>query len=122
MSIMNRLSRIFSILLILAAFTWYTGHAQGTGEDPIGFKGGYKALSRLCETNRDRAARLLVNDYSMGYFVSLEIPAGTDTITGITYLTATSPELAQEITWALKETNGKWMKRDKARKLLVPIF
>ncbi len=122
MSIMNRLSRIFSIFLILAAVTWCTGYAQGTGEDPIGFKGGYKALSRLCETNLDRAARLLVNDYSRGYFVSLEIPAGTDTTMGITFLTATSPELAREIAWALKETNGKWMKRDKARKLLIPIF
>jgi len=119
---MNRLPRIVSILLILAAVTGYTGHAQSTGEDPIGFKGGYKALSRLCETNLDGAARLLVNDYSRGYFVSLQIPAGTDTITDITFLTATSPELAREIAWALKETNGKWMKRDKARKLLIPIF
>jgi len=122
MSIMNRLSRIFSVLLLLAAVTGYAGHAQGTGEDPIGFKGGYKALSRLCETNLDGAARLLVNDYSRGYFVSLQIPAGTDTITDITFLTATSPQLAREIAWALKETNGKWMKRDKARKLLIPIF
>src|SRR5258708_7368699 len=122
MSIMNRLSRIFSVLLILAAVTGYAGHVQGTGEDPIGFKGGYKALSRLCETNLDGAARLLVNDYSRGYFVSLQIPAGTDTITDITFLTATSLELAREIALALKETNGKWMKRDKARKLLIPIF
>src|SRR6201986_1208018 len=97
MSIMNRLSRIFSILLILAAFTWYTGHASGTGEDPIRFKGGYKALSRLCETNLDGAARLLVNDYSRGYFVSLQIPSGADTITDIIFLTATSPDLAREI-------------------------
>jgi hypothetical protein len=122
MSIMNRLSRIFSIILILAAVTGYAGHAQGTGEDPIGFKGGYKALSRLCETNLDGAARLLANDYSRGYFVSLQIPAGIDTITDITFLTAASPELAREIAWALKETNGKWLKRDKTRKLLIPIF
>lgn len=106
----------------MASVTGYTGHAQGTGEDPIGFKGGYKALSRLCETNLDGAARLLVNDYSRGYFVSLQIPAGADTITDISFLTATSPELAREIAWALKGTNGKWMKRDKARKLLIPIF
>jgi len=119
---MNKLSRIFGILLILASVTGYTGHAQGTGEDPIGFKGGYKALSRLCETNLDGAARLLVNDYSRGYFVSLEIPAGADTIAGIAFLTATSPELAREIASALKGTNGKWLKRDKARKLLIPIF
>jgi hypothetical protein len=63
-----------------------------------------------------------VNDYSRGYFVSLQIPAGTDTITDVTFLTGTSPELAREIAQALKETNGKWMKRDKARKLLIPIF
>src|SRR6201985_1351871 len=121
MSIVNRPSRIFSILL-LATVTAFAGRAQGTGEDPIGFQGGYKALSRLCETNLDGAARLLVNDYSRGYFVSLEIPAGTDTITDIIFLTATSPELAREIAWALKGTNGKWLKRTKARKLLIPIF
>jgi hypothetical protein len=122
MSTTLRLSRLFSILAIFTAVTGYTGHAQGTGEDPIGFKGGYKALSRLCETNLDRAARLLVNDYSRGYFVSLEIPTGADTINDISFLTATSPELVREISWALKETNGKWMKKDKARKLLIPIF
>ena len=119
---MNRLSRIFCILLILAALIGYDGHAQRTGEDPIGFKGGYKALSRLCETNLAGASRLLVNDYSRGYFVSLEVPAGTDTIAGITFLTATSPQLAREIAEALKETNGMWEKRDKVRKLLIPIF
>ena len=119
---MNRQSRIFSIVLIFASVTGYAGHAQGTGEDPIGFKGGYKALSRLCETNLDGAARLLANDYSRGYFVSLEIPAGTDTVTDITFLTATSPQLSREIAWALKGTNGNWIKRDKARKLLIPIF
>lgn len=119
---MNRLFRIFNTLLLFTAVTGFAGHAQGTAEDPIGFKGGYKALSRLCETNLDEAARLLVNDYSRGYFVSLEIPSGADTITDITFLTATSPELARKITWALKETDGKWMKRDKVRKLLIPIF
>src|ERR1700733_4223382 len=110
-------TRILSIVLFwVAVSTGFSGLAQSASEDPIGFKGGYKALSRLCETNLDRAARLLVNDYSRGYFVSLEIPAGTDTTMDITFLTATSPELAREIAWALKETNGKWMKRDKARK------
>ena len=118
---MNGSYRIFSILLLVVV-TSIAGRAQGTGEDPIGFKGGYKALSRLCETNLDGAARLLVNDYSRGYFVSLAIPAGADTITNITFLTATSPELAREIAWALKGTNGKWLKRDNARKLLIPIF
>src|SRR6201996_5491939 len=121
MSISNRPSRIFSILL-LATVTAFAGRAQSTGEDPIGFKGGYKALSRLCETNLDGAAHLLVNDYSRGYFVSMEIPTNADTVTNISFLTATSPELAREIALALKGTNGKWMKRDKARKLLIPIF
>src|SRR6202000_928149 len=73
-------------------------------------------------TNLDAAAHLLVNDYSRGYFVSLEIPAGVDTVTNISFLTATPPQLAQEITRALKGTNGQWMKRDKVRKLLIPIF
>jgi hypothetical protein len=121
MNTMNGLRSIFSIL-VLAAVTTLTGRAQGTGEDPIGFKGGYKALSRLCETNLDGAARLLENDYSRGYFVSLEIHSDADTVTNISFLTATSPQMAREITLALKGTNGKWMKRDKARKLLIPIF
>jgi hypothetical protein len=113
--------RIISMLL-LATVTSFAGRTQGPSEDPIGFKGGYKALSRLCETNLDGAARLLVNDYSRGYFVSLAIPAGADTITNITFLTATPPDLAREIASALRGTNGNWMKRDKARKLLIPIF
>ena len=121
MNTMNGLPSIFSMLL-LAAVTSLAGRAQGPGEDPIGFKGGYKALSRLCETNLDGAARLLEDDYSRGYFASLEIPADADTVTNIGFLTATSPQLAREITLALKGTNGKWMKRDKGRKLLIPIF
>ena len=115
------LHRILSGLLLVAV-TSFAGLAQGTGEDPIGFKGGYKALSRLCETNLDGAARLLENDYSRGYFASLEIPADADTVTNISFLTATSPQLVHEITLALRGTNGKWMKRDKVRKLLIPIF
>jgi hypothetical protein len=39
-----------------------------------------------------------------------------------TRLTATPPEMAQQIAWALKGTNGQWMKRDRDRKLLIPIF
>ena len=120
MSIINE-SRILGALVFLLA-TGYTGRAQSAGEDPIGFKGGYKALSRLCETNLDGAARLLANDYSRGYFVALGIPAGADTVTDIAFLTATPPEMARQITWALKGTNGQWMKRDRDRKLLVPIF
>ena len=123
MGIINRRSGIFSVLLfLLAATTGYAGRAQSAGEDPIGFKGGYKALSRLCETNLGDAARLLANDYSRGYFVSLAIPAGADTVTDISFLTATPPGMARQIGWALKETNGQWMKRDRDRKLLIPIF
>jgi hypothetical protein len=122
MSIING-SRIFGALVfLLATVTGYTGRAQSAGEDPIGFKGGYKALSRLCETNLDGAARLLANDYSRGYFISLDIPAGADTVTDIAFLTATPPEMARQIAWALKGTNGQWMKRDRDRKLLIPIF
>lgn len=97
------------------------GYAQ-TDEDLIGFKGGYKALSRLCEQNLDGAARLLANDYSRGYFVSLSIPSGADTVTDITFLTATPPDMAAQIAWAMRGTNGQWMRREKARKLLIPIF
>jgi hypothetical protein len=123
MSIINRPSGIVSILLfLLTAAAGYTGRAQSAGEDPIGFKGGYKALSRLCETNLDGAARLLANDYSRGYFVSLEIPAGADTVTDIAFLTATPPEMVRQIAWALKGTNGQWMKRARDRRLLIPIF
>src|ERR1700691_3131636 len=113
MSIINRQSGIFSVwLFLLATVTGYAGRAQSAGEDPIGFKGGYKALSRLCETNLDGAARLLAKDFSRGYFVSLAIPAGADTVTDISFLTATPPEMARQIGWALKGTNGQWMKRD----------
>jgi len=123
MSIINGQSGIFIIwLFLLATATGYAGRAQSAGEDPIGFKGGYKALSRLCETNLDGAARAVANDYSRGYFVSLAIPAGTDTVTDISFLTATPPEMARQIGRALKGTNGQWMKRDRDRKLLIPIF
>jgi hypothetical protein len=123
MSIINGRSGIFSAwLFLLATATGYAGRAQSAGEDPIGFKGGYKALSRLCETNLSDAARLLANDYSRGYFVSLAIPARADTVTDISFLTATPPEMARQIAWALKGTNGQWMKRDRDRKLLIPIF
>jgi hypothetical protein len=123
MSIINGQSRIFSVwLFLLATASGYAGRAQSAGEDPIGFKGGYKALSRLCETNLDGAARLLANDYSRGYFIALDIPAGADTVTDIAFLTATPPEMARQIAWALKGTNGQWMKRDRDRKLLIPIF
>jgi hypothetical protein len=115
--------RAFVVLLfLLTTITPSAVRAQSAGDDPIGFKGGYKALSRLCETNLDEAAHLLANDYSRGYFVSLDIPAGADTVTAIAFLTATPSELARQIAWALKGTNGQWMKRDRARKLLVPIF
>ena len=123
MSIINGQSRIFSVwLFLLATASGYAGHAQSAGEDPIGFKGGYKALSRLCETNLEGAGRLLANDYSRGYFIALDIPAGADTVTDIAFLTATPPEMAQQIAWALKGTNGQWMKRDRDRNLLIPIF
>ncbi len=90
--------------------------------DLIGFRGGYKALSRLCEQNLDNASRLLANDYSRGYFVSLTILAGSDSINEVKFLTATPTEMARQITWALKGTNGGWIKRNQSRKLLVPIF
>jgi hypothetical protein len=123
MSIINGQSRFFSVwLFLLATASGYAGRAQSASEDPIGFKGGYKALSRLCETNLDGAARLLANDYSRGYFIALDIPADADTVTDITFLTATPPEMAQQIARALKGTNGLWMKRDRDRKLLIPIF
>ena len=123
MSIIKGQSRIFSVwLFLLATASGYAGRAQSASEDPIGFKGGYKALSRLCETNLDGAAHLLANDYSRGYFIALDIPAGADTVTDIAFLTATPPEMAQQIAWALKGTNGQWMKRDRDRKLLIPIF
>ncbi len=119
----NRRSGILSVwILLLATISGYTAHAQSVGEDPIGFKGGYKALSRLCETNLDGAGHLLVNDYSRGYFISLDIPAGADTVANISFLTATPPEMGRQITWALKGTNGHWMVRTRDRKLLIPIF
>src|SRR6202000_2236817 len=99
MNTMNGPLRILGIFLLVAV-TSLTSRAQGTGEDPIGFKGGYKALSRGGETNVDAPAHLLVNDYSRGYSVSLEIPAGVDTVTNISFLTATAPQLAQEVTLA----------------------
>jgi hypothetical protein len=121
MSVKNGSSSIFSMFL-LATLISIAAQAQGSGEDPIGFKGGYKALRRLCETNLEGASRLLTNNYSRGYFVSLAVPEGADTITNITFLTAASPELAREMTLALKGTNGNWLKRDQARTLLIPIF
>lgn len=119
----NRRCNIFGqFLFVLAMVTWGEGHAQSTGEDPVGFKGGYKALTRLCENNLDRAAGLLLNDYSRGYFVSVTIPGGADTVSDVLFLTAAPSELAREIAWALKGTNGQWIKREKSRKLLIPIF
>jgi hypothetical protein len=116
-------TRILSIVLFwVAVSTGFSGLAQSASEDPIGFKGGYKALSRLCETNLDGAGRLLANDYSRGYFVSLDIPAGADTVADIAFLTATPPEMARQIAWALKGTNGQWLTRTHDRKLLIPIF
>ncbi|TDX01615.1 hypothetical protein [Dinghuibacter silviterrae] len=117
----SALTRITLLLLVMCTFANGKGYAQGD-VDLIGFKGGYKALSRLCEQNLDGAARLLVNDYSRGYFVSLTIPAGADTVTDIAFLTATPPDMAGQITWALKGTNGQWMRQGKVRKLLIPIF
>jgi hypothetical protein len=122
MSIINGRPRIFSVLLVLLAITGHAGRAQSVADDPIGFKGGYKALSRLCETNLSGAASLLANDYSRGFFLSITIPAGADTVTDIAFLTAIPPEMAPQIVWALKATNGQWMKRDQARRLLIPIF
>jgi hypothetical protein len=123
MSIINRRPRIFSVLLVLLAMTMASAaRAQSVSEDPIGFKGGYKALSRLCETNLSGAASLLANDYSRGFFISITIPAGVDTVTDIAFLTAIPPEMAPQIVWALKATNGQWMKKDQARRLLIPIF
>ncbi|HTJ10554.1 MAG TPA: hypothetical protein VL547_00945 [Dinghuibacter sp.] len=113
-------NRIAGVLLLLLTVAVGRVHAQD--EDLIGFKGGYKALSRLCEQNLDGAARLLANDYSRGYFVSLSIPAGTDTVADISFLTATPPEMARQIAWAMRGTNGQWMRRPAARKLLIPIF
>jgi len=91
-------------------------------EDLIGFKGGYKALSRLCVQNLDNASHLLANDYSRGYIVSISISSNVDTVSDILFLTATPAEMAKEITWALKGTNGQWIRRAKGRKILVPIF
>lgn len=112
--------RIAGVLLLL--LTIAVGSVRAQDEDLIGFKGGYKALSRLCEQNLDGAARLLANDYSRGYFVSLSIPAGADTVTDISFLTATPSEMARQIAWAMRGTNGQWMRRATARKLLIPIF
>ena len=121
MRIVTRRTGVVGLLLSLCIITAHKGYAQADG-DLIGFKGGYKALSRLCEQNLDGAARLLVNDYSRGYFVSLSIAPGTDTIADITFLTATPADMATQIAWALRGTNGQWIKRDRPRKLLVPIF
>jgi hypothetical protein len=115
----NRLSSIVGILLLTCTIT--AARAQGD-EDLIGFKGGYKALSRLCEQNLDGAARLLAGDYSRGYFVSLSIAPGSDTVTDVAFLTATPQDMARQITWAMKGTNGQWMRRDRSRRLLIPIF
>jgi hypothetical protein len=121
MRIVARRTGIVGLLLSLCIIAGHKGYAQADG-DLIGFKGGYKALSRLCEQNLDGAARLLVNDYSRGYFVSLSIAPGSDTIADISFLTATPADMAAQIAWALRGTNGQWIKRDRPRKLLVPIF
>lgn len=72
MDTMDRPCRIFAILL-LVTISSLTGHAQGTNEDPIGFKGGYKALSRLCEANLAGAAQLLVSNN-----VGFNVPGSPD--------------------------------------------
>lgn len=115
------MSRRFAILLGLVLTLAFTnGYAQQG--DLIGFRGGYKALSRLCEQRLAGASRLLASGYSRGYFASISIPGGADTISDVAFLTATPPALAREITWALKGTNGQWIRRATERKLLVPIF
>jgi hypothetical protein len=115
------MSRRYGILLgLMLTFVLYKGYAQEA--DLIGFRGGYKALSRLCEQRLDNASRILANGYSRGYFVSISILGGTDTVTDVAFLTATPPAMAREITWALKGTNGQWVRRGKERKILIPIF
>ena len=115
------MSRRFAILLgLVLTLALTNGYAQQG--DLIGFRGGYKALSRLCEQRLAGASRLLASGYSRGYFASVSIPGGADTISDVAFLTATPPALAREITWALKGTNGQWIRRATERKLLVPIF
>jgi hypothetical protein len=115
------MSRRYGIFLgLMLAFVIHKGYAQE--EDLIGFRGGYKSLSRLCEQRLDNASRILASGYSRGYFVSISILGGTDTVTDVSFLTATPPAMAREITWALKGTNGQWIRRSKERKLLIPIF
>lgn len=115
------MSRRYGILLgLMLALSLHKGYAQEG--DLIGFRGGYKALSRLCEQRLDHASRILANGYSRGYFVSVSIAGGTDTVADVSFLTATPPVMAREITWALKGTNGQWIRQARARKLLIPIF
>jgi hypothetical protein len=115
------MSRRYGIFLgLMLAFGLHKGYAQEG--DLIGFRGGYKALSRLCEQRLDHASRILANGYSRGYFVSVSIAGGTDTVADVSFLTATPPVMAREITWALKGTNGQWIRRPRERKLLIPIF
>lgn len=117
-TVLNR--RTWVVVAWLCVLTIRQGFAQEG--DLLGFKGGYKAFSRLCEQNLDPASRLLANDYSRGYFVSLSIQPGTDTVTDIAFLTATPPEMASLISTALKGTNGQWVRKDKLRRFLIPIF
>ena len=50
-------------------------------------------------------------------------PGGADTISDVAFFDRYSPPaLAREITWALKGTNGQWIRWATERKLLVPIF
>src|SRR5580692_11623956 len=109
-----------TFLSLLFACLLCRGYAQDG--DLIGYKGGYKALSRLCEQNLDQASRLLANDYSRGYFVSLTIQPGTDTVSDISFLTATPPDMQAQIAWAMKTTGGQWIPRSTPRKFLIPIF
>ena len=94
-----------TFLSLLFACLLCRGYAQDG--DLIGYKGGYKALSRLCEQNLDQASRLLANDYSRGYFVSLTIQPGTDTVSDIAFLTATPPDMQTQITWTMKTKIGR---------------
>lgn len=118
---MRKAGILFSIVCcVCLALVSVKGYSQES--DLIGYRGGYKALSRLCEQNLDNASKLLAGDYSRGYFVSLTILPGSDSINEVNFLTATPAEMARQITWALKGTNGGWVKRNQPRKLLVPIF
>jgi hypothetical protein len=118
---MRKAGILFSIVCcVCLALISVKGYSQES--DLIGYRGGYKALSRLCEQNLDNASKLLAGEYSRGYFVSLTILPGSDSINEVKFLTATPTEMARQITWALKGTNGGWVKRNQQRKLLVPIF